>query len=91
MMKINGLKKVALWENIKCCCTKGDITKSYPLIKCDSCKFTECWKSVPQKDFTVNDDKIDKDGKLIKKQTRTVKEITLVRGQLEDIIGWICN
>jgi len=89
-MKINGLKKKALWENIECCCTKGNITKSYPLIKCNSCKFTECWKSVPQKDFTVNDDIIDiKTGKVTKKQTKTVKEITLVRGdKLEDVIGW---
>ena len=89
-MKINGLIKKALWENIECCCTKGNITKSYPLIKCNSCKFTECWKSVPQKDFTVNDDIIDiKTGKVTKKQTKTVKEITLVRGdKLEDVIGW---
>ena len=90
-MNIKGLIKKALWENIECLCTKGNITKSYPLIKCDSCKFTECWKSVPQKDFTVNDDIIDiKTGKVTKKQTKTVKEITLVRGdKLEDIIGWI--
>tara|TARA_R110000782_G_scaffold99496_2_gene185198 strand:- start:520 stop:795 length:276 start_codon:yes stop_codon:yes gene_type:complete len=89
-MKINGLIKKALWENIECCCTKGNITKSYPLIKCDSCKFTEAWESVPQKDFTVNDDIIDiKTGKVTKKQTKTVKEITLVRGdKLEDVIGW---
>ena len=86
-MKINGLIKKALWENIPCCCIKGDITHSYPLTKCDSCKFTEAWNSVPQKDFTVNDDK-HKDGKLIKKQSKTVKEITLVRGSFEDVIGW---
>tara|TARA_R110000796_G_scaffold243490_1_gene366070 strand:- start:288 stop:557 length:270 start_codon:yes stop_codon:yes gene_type:complete len=87
-MKINGLIKKALWENIECCCTKGNITNSYPLIKCDSCKFTECWKSVPKKDFTVNDDIIDKSGKVTKKQTRIVKEITLVRGSFEDVVGW---
>ena len=87
-MKINGLKKHALWENIKCCCIQGDIEHSYPLLKCDSCKFTECWQSVPQKDFKINDDKYDKSGKVIKKQTRIVKEITLVRGSFDDIIGW---
>ena len=48
----------------------------------------ECWKSVPQKDFTVNNDIFDKNGKITKKQTRTVKEITLVRGSFEDVIGW---
>tara|TARA_R110000803_G_scaffold142408_1_gene208700 strand:+ start:462 stop:731 length:270 start_codon:yes stop_codon:yes gene_type:complete len=87
-MKINGLIKKALYENIKCICTKGDITKSYPLTKCDSCKFTKCWESVPQKDFTVNDDLLDEDGTIIKKRTKTVKEITLVRGSFEDVIGW---
>jgi hypothetical protein len=88
-MKINGLKEKALWEDIPCCCTKGDITHSYPLTKCDSCKFRKAWQSVPQKDFTVNDDIIDiKTDKIIKKQTRTVQEITLVRGSFEDVIGW---
>ena len=88
MMKINGLKKKALWENIKCCCIKGDIEHTYPLSECKHCKFTECWQSVPKKDFTVNNDIVDKDGKVTKKQTRIVKEITLVRGSFEDVIGW---
>jgi hypothetical protein len=87
-LKINGLKKKALWENIKCCCIKGDIEHTYPLSECKHCKFMESWQSVPQKDFTVNDDIIDKNGKVTKKQTRTVKEITLVRGSFEDVIGW---
>ena len=87
-MKINGLKKKALWENIKCCCIKGDIEHTYPLSECKHCKFTECWQSVPKKDFTVNNDIVDKDGKVTKKQTRIVKEITLVRGSFEDVIGW---
>ena len=88
MMKINGLKKKALWENIKCCCIKGDIEHTYPLSECKHCKFTECWQSVPKKDFTVNNDIVDKDGKVTKKQTRIVKEITLVRGSFEDVVGW---
>jgi|TARA_R110000796_G_scaffold16496_1_gene51524 hypothetical protein len=88
-MKINGLIKKALWENIKCCCIKGDIEHTYPLSECKHCKFTECWQSVPKKDFTVNDDIIDvKTGKVTKKQTKTVKEITLVRGSFEDVVGW---
>jgi hypothetical protein len=87
-MKINGLKKKALWENIKCCCIKGDVEHTYPLSECKHCKFTECWQSVPKKDFTVNDDIKDKNGKVTKKQTKTVKEITLVRGSFEDVIGW---
>ena len=87
-MKINGLKKKALWENINCCCIKGDIEHTYPLSECKHCKFTECWQSVPKKDFKVNDDIIDKNGKITKKQTKIIKEITLVRGSFEDVIGW---
>ena len=48
----------------------------------------ECWKSVPQKDFTVNNDIIDKTGKVTKKQTKVIKEITLVRGSFEDVLAW---
>ena len=55
-MKINGLKKVALWESIHCKCHQSDISLKYPLIDCKSCKFQQCWDSVPQKDFKVNDD-----------------------------------
>jgi hypothetical protein len=87
-MKIKGLIKKAKWEHIECCCVKGDISKSFPLINCDSCKYQRCWDSVPQKDFKVNDDIIDKNGKVTKKQTKTVKEITLIRGSFEDVIGW---
>ena len=88
-MKINGLKKKALWENIKCCCIKGDVEHTYPLSECKHCKFTECWQSVPKKDFKVSDDIVDiKTGKIIKKQTKTIKEITLVRGSFEDVVGW---
>ncbi len=87
-MKINGLKKKALWENIKCCCIKGDIQHTYPLSKCDHCKFDECWQSVPKKDFTIIEPIMDKDGKIKKHQTITVKEITLVRGSFEDVVGW---
>ena len=87
-MKINGLIKKALYENIECICTKGDIQHSYPLTNCNHCKFKKRWDSVPQKDFEVNNNIIDKNGKVIKKETKTVKEITLVRGSLEDVIGW---
>ena len=87
-MKINGLKKKALWEDIPCCCVKGDIEHSFPVGECRHCKFMQCWNSVPQKDFKVNYDIVDKKGKVVKKETRTIKEITLVRGSLEDVVGW---
>ena len=87
-MKINNSLDHARWESIPCCCGK-EIMDSFPIKECLHCKFDQCWKSVPQKDFTVNDDIIDKDGKVTMKQTRTVKEITLIRGdKYEDVIGW---
>tara|TARA_R110000751_G_scaffold52003_1_gene113564 strand:+ start:142 stop:414 length:273 start_codon:yes stop_codon:yes gene_type:complete len=88
-MKINGLIKKALYENIKCICHKSDIELKYPLIDCKSCKFQKCWESVPKQNFEANDDIRDKNGKVTKKQTKTVKEITLVRGSFEDVIGWL--
>ena len=87
-MKINGLLKKARWESLDCKCGK-DVMDSFPIKECLHCKFDQCWKSVPQKDFTVNDDIIDKSGEVKKKQTKIVKEITLVRGdRYQDIIGW---
>jgi len=87
-MKINGLIKKARWENIPCECG-NKIIDSFPIKECLHCCFDQRWKSVPHKDFKVNDDQRDKNNKLIKKQTRIVKEITLVRGnKYEDVIGW---
>jgi hypothetical protein len=86
-MKINGLIKKARWESIPCECGT-DIINSFPIKDCLHCKFDQCWKSVPQDNFKVNDDIIDKNGKVTKKQTKTVKEITLVRGTFEDVVGW---
>ena len=48
-----------------------------------------CWDSVPQEDFTVNDDLLDEDGTVIQERTKTVSKIKLVRGSIEDVIGWI--
>lgn len=88
-MKINNKLDVARWESIICQCGK-DVMNSYPIKECLHCKFDECWQSVPKKDFKVNEDVIDiKTGKATKQQTKTVKEITLVRGsKYQDVIGW---
>ena len=86
-MKINGLIKKAKWESIPCECGI-EVMNSFPIKDCLHCKFEQCWKSVPQKDFTVNDDIMDKKGNVTKKQTKTVNEITLVRGRFQDVIGW---
>jgi len=87
-MKINGLIKKARWENIPCGCGK-DVMDSFPIKECLHCKYEQCWKSVPQIDFKTIDYITDKGGKVTKKQTRTVKEITLIRGdRFQDVIGW---
>mgnify|MGYP003638105469 FL=1 len=87
-MKINGLIKKARWEHIPCQCGT-EIINSFPIKECLHCKFNEAWLSVPQKDFTVNDNIIDKNGKVTKKQTKTVKEISLHRGdRYQDVIAW---
>ena len=73
--KINNLKKIALWESLTCTCKKDDVMQSHPVKKCEFCRCQICWDSVPRESFNDNG--------------RTVNEITLVRGSLEDIIGWI--
>lgn len=88
-MKINNSLDKARWEDLTCKCNHDDVEQCYPISKCEYCRCQECWDSVPQEDFTVNNDIIDKDGNLIEKKTRIVKEITLKRGHdLEDVIGW---
>ena len=84
-MKINNSLDVARWEKLECVCNMDKETECYPFVKCMHCKCEEAWNSVPQKDFTINefDDEGNKTG------TKTVNEITLVRGHdLQDVIGW---
>ena len=89
-MKINNSLDVARWEKIPCHCKKDDIEKCYPLMKCEHCRCEECWNSVPQEDFKIKEPIVDEDGKPTgETKTRTVKEITLVRGKIEDVQGWL--
>ena len=84
-MKINNSLDVARWEKLTCKCNHDDIEQCYPISKCEHCRCMECWDSVPKENFKINtfDDKGNKTG------TKTVNEITLVRGHdLQDIIGW---
>ena len=84
-MKINNSLKIARWENIKCKCNKSDMELMYPLSECEHCKFKERWNSVPQEDYKITYIKNKKGDKA----TKTIKEITLVRGdKYQDIIGW---
>jgi|TARA_R110000824_G_scaffold5098_1_gene23738 hypothetical protein len=79
-MKINNSLDVAQWEKLD---KNSDEYK-----KCKT-----AWNSVPQKDFKTTDNIVEynektKKHKLIKKQTKTVSEITLVRGTNDKVLGW---
>lgn len=89
-MKINGLIKKPRWYDIPCKCDHSNIEKCYPISECIHCKCEECEKSLPKKDFKIKESIIDKDGNDTgKTKTRTIKEITIVRGsKYEDIMGW---
>lgn len=88
-MKINGLITKPRWYDIKCSCDHSDVTKEWPIKDCLHCKFEECEKSLPKKSFKILEPIIVKGKSTDKLQSRTVKEITIVRGKVyEDIMGW---
>ena len=87
-MKINGTIEHPRWYDIHCCC--GVTTEDkHPIKECLHCKFQKQEDSMPRESFTVNNDLVDKKGKIIKKQDRTVKEITIIRGpKYDEIVAW---
>ena len=86
-MKINNSLDVARWEKLECVCNMDKEIECFPFVKCEHCRCQRCWDSVPQEDFKVKI--LDEEGK---PTTKTIKEITLKRGDLiEDIIGWEWN
>ncbi|MEO1942868.1 MAG: hypothetical protein ABGY11_01075 [Candidatus Thioglobus sp.] len=91
-MKLIGSIKKPRWYNIKCCCGT-EVMDKHPIKMCLHCKFEQAEKSLPDKDFKVNRDIVnEKTGKIIKKQTKIIKEVTIVRGSVyEDVIGWTWN
>ena len=77
--EIENSKKIALWESIPCICQKDNVMKSHPIQTCEACRCKINWDSVPQKAWSVKDEKGN---------DRTINKIKLVRGKYEDIIGW---
>ena len=80
-LKINGLMedKNILWKTLKC----------DKKIHCLHFKFKRQEDSMPRESFSVNNDIRDKKGIIIKKQDRTVKEITIIRGsKYNEIVAW---
>ena len=92
-MKINNSLKNPRWYGIECKCNHDSVETEYPIADCLHCKFQECEDSLPKENFEVKEMKVEKKGnKFIptgETVTRTIKEITIVRGKkFEDIIGW---
>ena len=74
---------------MSCTCNKGNVMESHPVKTCLHCKYQICQDSMPRESFKVNQEVMDKNGKptgkLIQKE---IKEITIVRGSHDDILGW---
>jgi len=89
-MKINNSLDVARWEKLECSCNMNKETECYPFVKCEHCRCKECWDSVPQEDFTINETDLDENGNPLETtHEKIVNEITLVRGHdLQEVIGW---
>jgi len=89
-MKVNGLIKKPRWYDIPCKCNHNSIETEYPITECLHCKFEECEKSLPKKDFKITKSILDKNGKDTgKTKTEIIKEITIDRGsKYGEIRGW---
>jgi len=82
-MKVNNLiKGIPKWKKVLVCTCKGKIDL------CLHCKYSKALESVPTKDFKIQEHTFDKNGKITKTTTRTIKEIELVIGSHQDVIGW---
>ena len=90
-LKINNLKDddKIIWKKMHCTCNKEDVMQSHPIKVCLHCKYEICEASLPRESFKVKNNILDKHGKLTNEIiTREIKEITIVRGLHDDIIGW---
>ena len=89
---INGIMndEDIAWKKIPCNCDMSNPEKCHPISRnCKHCCCKQAEDSMPRESFNVNNDKIDKDGNVTKKQTREVTEINIVRGETyHDIVGW---
>jgi hypothetical protein len=88
-MKVNGLINNPRWKGIPCKCNHDSVETEFPIANCLHCKFQACEDSLPKENFKIKEDEIKNDKPTGKKISRTVKEITIVRGdKYQDIIGW---
>ena len=90
-LKINNLKDndKILWKKMSCTCNKGNIMESHPIKTCLHCKYEICENSMPRNSFIINETVFDKNNKPTNKTIKKeIKEITIVRGSHDDIMGW---
>ena len=90
-LKINNLmdNDKILWKKIPCTCNKDDLIQSHPVKICLHCKYEICENSMPRNSFKVLDQDYDiKGNPKGKPREREIKEITIVRGSHDDIVGW---
>ena len=82
-MKVNGLIDNPKWKKVLVCTCKGKIDL------CLHCKYSKAEQSIPTENFTVKDSKLDKKGKPTGEIiSRTIKEITIIQGDHDDVIAW---
>jgi len=51
-------------------------------------KYQKAEDSIPKKDFKINVPIVDKNGITKSIESKTIKEIIIVRGSDDDVIGW---
>ena len=88
-LKINNLKDndKILWKRMSCTCKKGIVMEEYPVKLCLHCKYQQCEDSMPRDSFKVKQPVIE-NGKIKNHIEKIVKEITIIRGSHDDIVGW---
>ena len=90
-LKINNKIDSPRWKSIPCTCKhdKDHIELDYPFKECLHCRYEICENSCPTESFSVTDQILDKDNKPTgETKQREIKEITLVYGRHDDLMGW---
>ena len=90
-LKINNLKDddKIIWKKMTCTCKKGVVMEEHPVKICLHCKYQMCEDSMPRESFKVNDPILDKNGNATGKvNVREIKEISIIRGLHDEIVGW---
>ena len=84
-MKVNGLmaNEKIRWRKVLVCTCSGKLEK------CQFCRYEIAEKSIPKENFVIKESKVDKKGKQTGEMiSRTIKEITIIRGDHDDVIAW---